>query len=169
MDDLTEQAIADVARILDKAGLRLEDHFRCLDNGAAFTKKALQVLQHRGYDFAPVVGEDNLIGIGIDRSRGFRHPLTEQITETIDGKPEPMVNLWGSASLIISGANGWVLADNQACTALVIDAVKTVDLKLDAVRLLYQARYCDRALMRLASLVHDGLEMKCDEAFKNER
>lgn len=168
MDELTERNIQEIARILEKSKLRLEDHFRCLDSGAVFTKAALRMLAHRGFDFAPAVGVDSLIGIGIDRSGGFRHPLTERITEDINGNPEPMTNLWGVASGIISGANGWIIANREVCLAMAVEAVKTVDLKLDAMGLLYQARYSDPALMRLAMIVHDGLEIKCEEAF-NER
>jgi len=143
-----------MANEIIKSGLRVEDHCRVTDQGFALTKQAIKAIAATGFPAVKELGEgnDDLDGLGIGRS-AFIHSLSEY---SPDGDH---MNLWGLASLIISAAQGWIPGEKPTQQALemltntVFKASPTTDVNL----LLARARYDDRALLKLASLLNEGL------------
>lgn len=155
-----EKAFEMMAQHIESAGLHLEDNFRVSDAGLAFSHAAAAVINSSGTPMK-VTGNASLAGLGIDRAGGFWHPLAERFEE-----PEPGVNGYGFASLLISVASGW--ADEgvpeiakESARAVVASSAPTTDFD----RLLYLARFSDPALMKLIRLLNDGFESAFNRAF----
>jgi hypothetical protein len=146
---IQEKAYETIALHLGQAGLRLEDNLRVSDQGFAVTHQAAAVMKATG---CPVVvpSNDTLDGLGLSRSP-FLHPLSEAYGDNM--------NLWCSASAMISFALGWVPGDHPSATArqTVKALVTSVAPTVDADALLEASRYSDPSLLKLAGFVQDGL------------
>lgn len=168
----TDEAIEVIAQSLQTAGLRLEDHMRVADAGIAVTRQALEAIRATGYPNAADFGEGNnsLEGMGLCRSP-FMHPLSEFYPKGAEPAiDEDTINLWAMASLLISAVMGWLdEPPDEPETALanlktfVMVAAPTVDLE----KLMFRARYDDSSLLKLASLVQQGIQAKADRAFEH--
>lgn len=143
-----------VEQIVD-AGLRIEDHLRSSDEGIALTREAISALDATGYPATSDlgVGNQSLEGVGIRRSP-FVHHLSEA-----DPKNPNYVNFWAAASLFVSAALGWVPDEKPSPQAMEIlkDAIYRISPNTDFETLISRARYDDRMLLKLASLVHESL------------
>lgn len=165
-----EKGFALMADHLESAGLRLEDNLRVADAGIAFTHAAAAVINSSGTP-AKVSGNKSLEGLGIDRSEGFWHPLTERYTpEQCGGDPDGGMNMWGCASFFVSSALGWLpgleptAKGNAAVVELASAAAPTTDIKA----LMRAARYHDASLLKLVGLVQAGLTAKFDKAIASD-
>ena len=156
------QGYAVIADVLEQAGLRLEDHLRVDERGMAVSVAAVKVITETGCprvsDFGS--GCESIAEVGIDRTNGWLHPLSERHPDNPD-----FVDLWAAASVMISAAMKWIQSDGdaaiEALKAVVFIAAPTVDLTA----MLRTCRYDDRALLKLCSLAHDGFERKFQQAF----
>ncbi|MEM9451547.1 MAG: hypothetical protein AAGA75_23855 [Cyanobacteria bacterium P01_E01_bin.6] len=162
------KAIEVIADVLESSGLRLEDHLRVCDEGMAITSQAVQVLSIHGVPERELFGRgnDSLSGMGIERTDGFIHPLSEVFDAKSSELPEDTINLWGFASTVISGAQGWIQANKEACLATLKDVVFIASPTTDLSALLYRSRYDDRALLKLCSLIVNGFEAKADQSMR---
>lgn len=152
------------AEVVEAGGLQIEEHLRVTDQGLIATKQAAATL----HEIYPELFDEEvrtLKGVGFDRIAGFLHPLSE--SHRLPGVAEPVVNFWTAASTLISAANGWLDGENSSETARnsIQACVEECNPAIDVDTLLFRARYCDRTLMQLSSLIVSGLEAKCDEAF----
>lgn len=153
-----------VAEKLLAAGLRLEDHYRVCDQGVAMTYAAIDVIRQTGFPRADEFGGNvSIEGMGISRSGAFVHPLTE----AQDANGQTFVNGLGFASMAISAANGWVESGDGGKTAreTIASTVAIAAPTVDVDRMLFQARYDDRVLLRLASLISKGFDALAAKSF----
>ena len=165
---LASQAHDTLATEVEAAGLMIEDHIRVCDEGMAFTKTALAAIsaRHRelgNCDKPPITEEmciDSLDGVGLSRSP-FIHPLSD--TKEEDG--EPWANAWATASLLINITHGWAgegEGDPEKATRFLQQLVFTANPQIDFAKLIRRVRYHDGELMRLCSLVEQGLTNKIE-------
>jgi len=163
------KSIEVMAEVLTDAGLRLEDHLRVNDEGIGLTKQAVATIAATGYPGIKEFGEgnDSLEEMGLNRTNGFVHPLSEAIKPTKEnGLPEDVLNLWAVVSMIISGAQGWTEADKDKCLEMLKELVSRSAPTADLNALLYRSRYDDRVLLKLCSLAHTAMEAKAVRAFE---
>ena len=156
-----EQAYKTIAAHLTKAGLRIEDNFRVADQGFAVTHRAADVLKATGCP-VDVPSNDSLAGVGISRFP-FLHPLSAASGENF--------NLWGSASILISAALGWLPSEPQPQTTAAKNIRKLVSRvapTVDIAALLEASRYSDQSLLKLTSLLHQALEQASSDSLKTK-
>jgi|GEM_PF-3570248 len=162
--NLHAQGYAIIADFLEQAGLRLEDSLRVSDQGVAFSIAAVKVLIATNPNYPRVSdfgsGCESIAEVGIDRTNGFLHPLSERYPEN----PE-YVDLWAAASVVISAAMQWIESDGDTARQALEEFVSIVAPTLDLKTMLKACRYDDRALLKLCNYAHDGLERKCQQAF----
>jgi hypothetical protein len=153
-----QSGAADVmATAIEDAGLRLEDHFRVVDaGGIGVSAAAAKVFDGSGVELPPVE-----FPCGIDRNP-FMHPLTET-DETGEN-----VNGWGFASVLISGANGWMEANRVSCREFLAGIVGAAHPTVDIDAALRKARYDDRALMQLCGWAQEGFQQKCEASIQSK-
>jgi hypothetical protein len=153
-----QSGAADVmATAIEDAGLRLEDHFRVVDaGGIGISAAAAKVFDGSGVELPPVI-----FPCGIDRNP-FMHPLTEtdEASDTVNG--------WGFASVLISGANGWMEANRASCREFLAGIVGAVRPTVDIDVALRKARYDDRALMQLCGWAQEGFQQKCEASIQSK-
>jgi hypothetical protein len=153
-----QSAGADImADAIEDAGLRLEDHFRVVDaGGIGVSAAAAKVFDGSGVELPPVE-----FPCGIGRNP-FMHPLTET-DETGEN-----VNGWGFASVLISGANGWMEANRASCREFLAGIVAAARPTVDIDAALRKARYDDRALLQLCSWAQEGFQQKCEASIQSK-
>lgn len=162
--EFNAKAVEIMADVISKAGLRLEDHLRVIDEGIVITKAAVQVFEADGFPMSAFgEGQDSLTGIGINRTDGFVHPLSEAFPLD-EHMSEEGLNSWAVASMVISGALGWTEASKEKCVEFAQECVKISAPTLDLQIMLQRSRYDDRALLRLCSLVNSGFDIKARKA-----
>lgn len=152
-----------MAEVLEKSSLRLEDHMRVTDEGIALTKEAVEAIAatgfHKIYEYGK--GNDSLEGVGIDRTDGFVHPLSEVIGKTEEnGLPEDCLNLWFCISLMISVAQGWTKGNKESSLEMLRECVGRSAPTASLEMLMRRSRYDDRVLLQLCNLAHSGLDAK---------
>jgi hypothetical protein len=160
-----DEAVAIMAETLTDAGLRIEDHMRLCDQGIGLTKQAIAAIVATGFPNAAELGEGNesMEGLGLAREP-FWHRLSN-----FEGQGErTMMNNWACASFMINAANGWIPDDDGGSepapkgVANVKRLAALVAPTLDAEKLLYRAKYDDRALLKLCEILHRALESRPD-------
>ncbi|MBD1847303.1 hypothetical protein H6F89_28635 [Cyanobacteria bacterium FACHB-63] len=161
---LSDETYAGLADQIEKAGLRIEDHLRVNDRGVALTNEAIQAIAASGSPrMAELKGNANLQGIGISRHPSFVHPLSGFFDA--DCKH---INSWGAVSMLISVAQGWIEEGNRSTAQQSLaTTVYAIAPRLDLPTLQRQARYDDRALLKLCSHVHEGLILRADKKANN--
>ena len=154
-----------MADILTDAGLRLEDHFRVADDGVMLSKEALLAIAATGYQKMAEFGEGNTLEAIASSGLG-RSPFIHRLSEFDHEKD--FMNLWACASIVISTSMGWMPGEGATPQAkdAIADLLSVAAPTLDQARLIRQSRYDDRALLKLCSYAHSGLQGKCDRAFE---
>jgi len=164
-EEIAAKAYDVIADQLTKAGLRIEDHLRVSEKGVCLTSKAIAVIAATGFPSLAEFrkGLDSLQGVGLNRNP-FWHSLADaEITD------DDLVNLWAAASMFINAALGWLEGEaTEAATKALKDAVTSASPTVCFETLISRARYDDRLLLKLASLAHEGLNNRCDQAFKKQ-
>ncbi len=164
---LLDCAYSLMAQAIEVSGLRIEDHFRVCDHGVAMTHDAISVIASTG--FPPVAefgqGNDSLTGVGIDRTGGFIHPLSEV-------HQKEYLNSFFVVSMTISATLNWLdePPDNpETPRSFLRDCVSRVAPTLDLETMLFRVRYDDRALMQLASYAERGFTAIAQKAVDDKR
>ena len=161
------EAFDSLANEIESAGLQIEDHIRVCDEGFALTKTALAAITARNAEIGscdkpPITEEmciDSLDGVGICRSP-FVHPLSD-IKQEDD---EEWANAWTTASLMINVVHGWLgdEGDPEKATKFLQQLTFAGNPQIDFAKLIRRVRYHDGELMRLCSLVEQGLTNKIE-------
>ena len=162
------EAFDSLASEIEQASLRIEDHIRVCDEGFALTKTALAAITARNAgigscDKPPITEEmciDSLDDVGLCRSP-FIHPLSD--TKEEDG--EPWANAWATASLLINITHGWAgegEGEPEKALKFLLQLVFAGNPQIDFTKLIRRVRYHDGELMRLCSLVEQGLTNKIE-------
>lgn len=159
-NEIQAKATDTMADLLEERGLRIEDHFRVTDEGIALTHQAISTISETGFPGIKKLGKgnENLDHCGLNRTDGFIHPLTE----STEGKNERYLNTWGFVSLTIAVAMGWAEGDQEITLGVLKVVVSRSDPTLDLTLAMRRARYDDRALLRLCSVAHDGVELEVE-------
>lgn len=160
-----EKAFTVVAAHIAAAGLRIEENFRVSDQGMALTHRAAAVLKATGCPIA-IPGNDSLEGMGLDRTDGFFHPLSDHI-ETADRLGGGAMNTWACASLMVSVSLGWIESDcPDKPRKIMTEAIAGIAPNVSVAGLMEQARYSDAALLKIISLTKEGLDNQIQEAIE---
>jgi hypothetical protein len=162
---MNDSAFEIMAETLTDAGLRLEDHMRVNDKGMGVTKQAIAAITATGFPNAAELGEGNesMEGLGLARS-----PFWHRLSNFHGEGEQTMMNNWACASFVISAANGWMTDDdgNNNPAPKGVQNVKRlaalVAPTLDAEKLLYRARYDDRALLKLCEILQRAMSDRPD-------
>ena len=155
--------------VIEEAGLKIEENIRVSDEGIGLTKAAVKAIAATGYPQIKKFGEGNetLEGMGLKRLGGFMHPLSETHNAKELGLPEDGMNMWAVASIIVSGAFGWIEASVEKCEGALKEAVLVAAPTTDVATLMKRSRYDDRALLRLCNLVQSGMDAKARAVFES--
>lgn len=154
-----------------KAGLKIEDNFRVVDQKMALSHAAAKNLIEDGFpSHGEIVGTNNLANIGLSRNP-FWHGLAESSMMDTGGKePEQYFNSWGFASVLISAAMGWIDGEpSETAIENVVLIASMVAPTLDVKRLMERSRYDDSALLRLCGLIQESFDNKVQEAIANDQ
>ncbi len=154
LEQINDQSGDAIAEVVESAGLLLENHFRVGDEGIALSRQAVKAIAETGYPLVLEFGEgnDSLEGVGLKRKGGFVHPLSENLDDD-------HINSWAAVSVTISGAMGWLDADQGKCSDFLKELVSRAAPTIDLPRLMRRSRYDDRALLKLYNTANRGFEI----------
>lgn len=162
---LMDAAYEIMAQSIEDAGLRLEDHFRVSDQGAALSCEAVRAIADTGFpriaEFG--AGNESLDGVGIDRN-----PFMHHLSEFMEGNRE-YINSWAAISLIVTIAQGWDEGNRETAQHSLEAMVFSVAPTLDLPTLQRRARYDDRSLLQLASYAERGFNAIAQKAVDNRK
>jgi hypothetical protein len=158
---LMDHAYEIMAQALEDIGLKLEQHFRVTDQGAALTREAVEAIYETGFPrSSELAGNDSLEGIGLDRDP-FWHQLSDYMPENRE-----YINAWAAISITISVAQGWDSGNQEVAQNHLETMIRSVAPTLDLETLQRRSRYDDRALLQLASYAQRGFTAMAQNSAK---